>query len=152
MLKLADINVYSPDNQLQLVVEVKSKSGSTAEWAAQMRRNLVAHSVVPRSPFFLLALPDRFYLWKNGSETSQSRPADFVVDSKPIVAPFLGDEEIAPEELSGRDLELIIKSWLSQLTISRISEREAAPHEKWLLDSGLYQAIKDGSVKTEASS
>jgi hypothetical protein len=152
MLKLADITVYSPDHQLQLVVEVKGKSGATGEWAAQMRRNLLAHSVVPRSPFFILALPDRLYLWKNGAESAQSRPADFVVDSTPIVAPYLGDTEIAAEQLSGRDLELIIKSWLSQLTISKISEGVVAPHEKWLLESGLYQAIKDGSVETEASS
>lgn len=151
MLQLADIAVFSRDNQLQLVVEVKGKSGSTAEWAAQMRRNLMAHSVVPRAPFFLLALPDRLYLWKNGSESAEARHADFVIDSTPIVAPYLG-KTITADKLSGQDLELIIKSWLHQLTISGISEGAVAPHEKWLLDSGLYNAIKDGSVKTEASS
>src|SRR5258705_7574917 len=43
----ADVAVYSPDNKLQLVVEVKKKPRAQAnlkDWATKVRRNLVAHS------------------------------------------------------------------------------------------------------------
>jgi hypothetical protein len=152
MSEPADIVVYSPDKELRLVVEVKGKQGASPEWAAQMRRNLLTHSAVPRAPFFLLALPDRLYLWKNGSEISDARPADFVVDSSQIILPYLDDPSISTSNRNWHGLELIIASWLNLLTISQLSEAGAAPHEKWLLESGLYDAIKNGSVETEASS
>lgn len=147
-----DISVFSPDNKLKLVVEVKGNRGANAEWASQFRRNLMAHEAIPRSPFFLLALPDRLYLWENGSEVIDLRKPDFEVDSSPILGPYL---ESSPESLNNNtsnSLELILASWLTLLTISHISNDEVASHERWLLESGLYEAIKNGSVKTEASS
>ena len=62
MKGLADFVVHSPDDLVQLVVEVKSVKGATDEWAAKMRRNLLAYAVIPNSRFFLLALPEYFYL------------------------------------------------------------------------------------------
>ena len=75
MIQVPDIAVYSPNNELQLIVEVKNKIGATPEWAANMRRNLSIHSIVPYSPYFLLALPDYFYLWKDPSATLDLKPA-----------------------------------------------------------------------------
>ncbi len=152
MSEPADIAVFSPDKKLKLIVEVKAKSGASPEWAAQMRRNLLAHAAIPRAPFFLLALPDRLYLWKDGSESTTARPADYVVDSSPIISAYLSDVDKMTPNNSWHGLELIFASWLNLLTISQLSEDKAAPHEKWLLESGLYDAIKNGSVETEASS
>ena len=59
-MKQADIAVYDPDGQLQLVVEIKNRLGASAEWAARLRHNLLVHSFIPRAPYFLLALPDFF--------------------------------------------------------------------------------------------
>ena len=151
MQDAADIEVYSEDNKLKLVVEVKSMHGTSPEWAAQMRRNLLVHSAVPRAPFFLLALPDHLYLWKDGSDSTDARPADFVIDSAPILSSYMNDAETIGTTGSG-ELELIFASWLNLLTIAQLSEDLAAPHERWLLESGLYEAIKNGSVQTEASS
>lgn len=41
-----DIATYDRDKQLALVVEVKSKLNTTPEWAAQFRRNLLAHDIL----------------------------------------------------------------------------------------------------------
>ena len=147
----ADIAVFSADSTLKLIVEVKGNRGVGLEWASQFRRNLLAHHAIPRSPFFLLALPDHMYLWKNGSEVVETRVPDFVIDSSPIVAAFL-DETRELTANSSQGLELVFASWLNLLTISGLSEDKAAPHERWLLESGLYEAIKNGSVETGASS
>jgi hypothetical protein len=151
MIQRPDIAVYSPDNKLQLVVEVKNKKGATAEWAANMRRNLFAHSVVPNSPYFLLALPDHFYLWKNPGSTIDIKPPDYTANSKPILEPYLNKSSHYLDTMSEYGLELIINSWLNKIVNANLTRETANPHEAWLLDSGLYNAIKHGYVKTEAT-
>jgi len=81
-----DIAVYSKDDQLQLVVEVKSKTAATADWAARMRRNLAAHLAIPNAPFFLLALPDHFYLWRRLPAPLVVVPPDYDVAPAPLLA------------------------------------------------------------------
>ena len=151
MIQRPDIAVYSPDNRLQLVVEVKSKLGATAAWAANMRRNLFAHSVVPYSPYFLLALPDYFYLWKNPISAIDIKPPDYEANSKRILEPYLHNSSHHLDTMSEYSFELIINSWLNKLVNANLTRETAGPHEAWLFDSGLYDAINHGYVKTEAT-
>jgi hypothetical protein len=152
MPKGADIAVYSPNADLQLVAEVKSKAGATPEWAAQMRRNLLAHSLIPPARFFLLAFPDHFYLWRNGVGSAETKLPDYTVDAEPIVAPYITNTGLRPDRISDSSLQLILTSWLSLLVNSDLTEETAPLQDKWLFDSGLYDAIKHGSIVTEASS
>jgi len=108
----ADIVVYSPDDQIQLVVEVKSEKGATDIWAAEMRRNLITHAAVPRSKFFLLALPDHFYL-RRDSVSTDVVPADYKVWAREALRLYL--ENMTPKEVSGESFELLVRSWLSDL-------------------------------------
>jgi hypothetical protein len=152
MLKLADIAVYSPDNRLQLIAEVKGKTGATPEWAAQMRRNLLAHSSIPRTRFFLLATPEHFYIWKDGSEYPEVKAPDSIVDARPIIDPYIKGTPLSREQISDSSLQLILTSWLSFLVNSKLTAENVPPSERWLFDSGLYEAIRHGSIKTEPSS
>ena len=152
MLKLADIAVYSPDNRLQLIAEVKGKTGATAEWAAQMRRNLLAHSAIPPARFFLLATPEHFYFWKDGSESVEAQAPDSVLDARHIIDPYIQDTRISRDQISDSSLQLILTSWLSFLTNSNLTAANAPLSEKWIFDSGLYEAIRHGSIQTEATS
>ncbi|MFN2453249.1 MAG: hypothetical protein ABR577_03415 [Pyrinomonadaceae bacterium] len=150
MIRQADISVFSPDDKLQLIVEVKNKQGASPDWAANMRRNLFVHSVVPTTPFFLLALPDRFYLWKNANPV-EVVPPDYEIDPRPILRAYTDTHEHYLDKLSGYGLELIINSWLNDLLNTNLTGETAEPYEKWLFDSGLYDAIQHGSVRTEAT-
>ncbi len=149
MIQRADISVFSPDDRLQLIVEVKNKAGASSDWAANMRRNLFVHSVISTTPFFLLALPNRFYLWKNANPF-EVVPPDYEVDPRPILRTYTDTHERHLNKLSEYGLELIINSWLNDLLDTDLTRENAKPYEKWLFDSGLYDAIKHGSVRTEA--
>lgn len=151
MIQRPDIAVYSPDNRLQLVVEVKNKKGATPEWAANMRRNLFVHSVVPYSPYFLLALPDHFYLWKNSIASADIRPPDYRANSKLVLKPYINSSSIYLDSISEYGLELMVYSWLNKLVNANLTRETARSDETWLFDSGLYDAIKYGRVKTEAT-
>jgi hypothetical protein len=159
MLKTADIAVYSRDHQLELLVEVKGKADATPEWAAEMRKNLIAYSVIPPTEFFLLAAPHHFYLWrgendyvrlKDRGENGDGRPPDYVVDALPIITPYLDKARIKPGAITEGGLQLIITSWLSFIVNSHLTFEKADPSEKWLFESGLYEAIRSGSVESEA--
>ncbi|CAN5605819.1 hypothetical protein BH24GEM3_BH24GEM3_24740 [soil metagenome] len=148
MDRRADIIVTSADHTPQLVVEVKNRTDMSPEWAARLRRNLFAHAAVLPTPFFMLALPDRFYLWK-GEHTSGDAPADYVIDASDLLRPYSGGNGAGEESSSGYALELMISSWLHDL----LRAEHLAPDERlaWLFDSGLYDAIRHGAVHTEAS-
>ena len=58
-----DLAVYDRFQRLILTVEAKKKSGVSEKWAAQTRRNLVVHGFYPLASYFLLATPEKFFLW-----------------------------------------------------------------------------------------
>src|SRR5580700_7709087 len=57
MVAVLDFLVQSPDGTPQLVVESKSRTAASAEWAALMRRNLFAHLPLPHAPISFWRFP-----------------------------------------------------------------------------------------------
>ena len=105
-MRHVDIAVSSPDGKLQLVVEIKRKIGASAEWVTHLRRNLLAHSFMPPSPFFLLVLPDFSYLWTHASSVNVLAEPAFRVSSSEMLTPYLKSDQ-SLNELSGYGLELL---------------------------------------------
>lgn len=152
--RIADIAVRDPEGTLELVVEVKSRSGRSEGWAARTLRNLLVHGALPRAPYFLLVLPDAMYLWddRDGKLFSDprlqdgGRPPDYRADTSAALSPYLDGMPFALEELGGRSLEMVVASWLTGVMNSEVREE---PGLRWLLDSGLYEAIRGGRIVTE---
>jgi len=151
MSNQVDIAVSAPDERVQLVVEVKNVRGASPEWAAQLRRNLLVHGLVPNAPYFLLALPDRFYLWKAGATLPDAVPADYTVDTRDVLGSYTDRLGLPLTDLSEPSLELLVTSWLHDLIDYDLTGNGDTPLQHWLVDSGLYQAIKHGSVTTATS-
>lgn len=143
-----DLVGYDRDDQLTLVVEVKKKQDASLEWATRLRRNILAHDTFPNAPFFLLALPDRFYLWKNGIKNHVASNPTYAIDAKPVLKPYLERAGVEVEQISGQSLELIIAAWLNEIVRKKPNEFDAS--ERWLIESGLYDALVGGRLKYEA--
>lgn len=158
VVKRTDIAVYSPDGDLRLAVEVKARPGASRLWAASTLRNLMVHGALPEVPYFMLALPDRFYLWKhprfaaNGDRDPKPGDAEpeHEIDAARALSHYLESVMTPLHEMSEQGLELLVASWLSELMNTELSKESAPPDLRWLFDSGLYEAIKKGSVATEA--
>ena len=146
MKRIADIAVFSPDGSLKLIVEVKNYRKATDAWAAKLRGNLMADGFIPPSEFFLLILPEFSYLWRR-SESPDAVPADYKFSTKDVLQ--LRGDAADPGESSSYGLELLTSSWLNALAVSQMSKEEV-PELHWIFDSGLYDGIKDGSVKVES--
>lgn len=143
-----DLTAFNRDNQLVLVVEVKGKLGATKKWADQLRRNIFAHGTFPKAPYFLMAFPDRFYLWKNTKSQPGPLEAAYVIDARPILQPYFEQSGLTPDQVSGQSLELIVTSWLGEIMYKPANELTAS--QQWLVESGLHSAIAEGSIAGEA--
>jgi hypothetical protein len=141
-----DIVVDSPAGQRVLFVECRATRKSTPEDAAHVRRNLIAHSQLPSDAFFLLAMTSKLFLWdKDGAANAAP---NFTADAQPVLRDYLGsiaDQEGGPR---GESLELAIASWLGDLT-SNLRRPDKSDADRMLVDSGLFEKIKGGRVRTE---
>jgi hypothetical protein len=142
----ADIMVYSRDHRLQLTVGVMAIKGTTDEWVAKYRREVVADGLIAQSRFFLFVLPEHLYLWRDNTST-EPVPADYKVRAEEVLAPFVRTRRL--EELSAESLTFTVSLWLTILINSIITPDSAGPELQWVFDSGLYDAIKHGLVELE---
>ena len=144
---LADLVAYNRSGEPILIVEVKKKMGASVDWAARLRRNILAHGVFPDVKYFLLAMPDRFYLWKDVGTRPEIVPPTFSIDARPLLQAYFDEVDIEPGLVSGQGFELMVAAWLrNQLS----SESYPVNDEwKWLEKSGILEAIRDGKVEHE---
>ena len=145
----ADVAVFDKSGNLQLVVEAKyiKPNEDTLNRAVQIRRNLLVHSGIPDSPFFLIVFPAHFYLWKKGIPDTYDRQADYSVGTESFLNSFPDKWRDSFESQSGFEFERLVSEWIKDLS----SSNDASHIPDWAQASGLYDAIKNGSVVTEAS-
>lgn len=142
-----DLSVDNRKGQLALVVEVKRKTNVSPEWAAKLRRNILAHGTFSKAPYFLMVFPDRFYLWTNAeADQDQSEPT-YSIDAAPILQPYLERAGVTSDQISGGSLELIVTSWLGEIIHSDQLPENIDASQQWLIDSGLYAALAGGKFE-----
>ena len=149
MKAVIDLAAYGKDGQLALVVETKSRLHTSPDWAARMRRNLFSHGIVPRSEYFMLAMPDNLYLWRDNMAGNEIAEPDYIINAKPLFKRYLNvaiEDAIA---LSDESLEILVGSWIRDLMARGLSDDLPEPQRSMLIKSGLVDAIKGGRVAQE---
>ena len=151
MFSYADLVLYDRLGRLVAAAEIKNMRGTSGDWAAKLRRNILAHGEFPPVDFYLIVTPDRLYLWKGaGNEPIVIQPA-YEADARPIFKPYFDRARLTPAEVSGMAFELIVASWLGDLIRLDEQAQELANDERWLVESGLLDAIKDGRIGYEVA-
>ena len=149
--RVYDIAVYN-NNQLQLVVEVKKRPYEVAtdleDWATRIHRNLLVHSGIPSSAFFLFAISSSpFYLWTRAQATGVEAPPQYTIDSHALLSSYQNTRLLQKNE--EKHYEDMIYAWLSDVVqIQHVPQNEAS--EGWLFQSGLFAAVQGGQVAREA--
>lgn len=146
-----DIVAFDKSGQLALIVEVKCKFGTSVEWAKRMRRNLYAHGFLPSVPYFLIALPDKFYLWVNAGREAEEIEPTMEIDPTSFLRPYYDRAGVAPDALTGKTFELIIAGWLdSVMRADSPADLEANDLDQ-LANSGLLDSLSGGRLELEAA-
>ncbi len=148
-MKNADLMIHDSQGRLILAVEVKDKSGATREWARQYRTNLEEHGSLPGAPYFLLALPDRFYFWKREPGAPFPLEPTDEMDPRPFLEPFYRELGIAPAELTGYSFEMFLTTWFSRMTQGEAVAGPMNPQDQWLKATGLFEALRGGRVELD---
>jgi len=81
--------------------------------------------------YFLIATPERMYLWKQEPLIKTRRRPQFTIDAEkvfPAVFPKLHHE---PVNIGPEAFELVVLAWLMTLH-DRMKRREAGPGSAWL--------------------
>lgn len=128
-----DFVVESPHTNELLLVEAKSISSPSAEWAGRLARNVFGHAA-PANHFLLLVLRNYLYLWKHYPREGSEQP-DFSGRTEEVLGPYLNGVQTSLHDISGLSFELLVKSWLTD-----ISEGSVPPSvAKWMSAAGLEQ-------------
>lgn len=143
-----DFSFSAPDGRVVLIIEVKNRLNTDRRWAAEMRRNLYAHSGLPVADNFLLALPDKFYLWRESANTPDVVEPDFEIDAAIPLGPIFQRLGIAPESMSNETFELLINIWIEDLLLNQSGENSA--WQDWLALTGLQDVIQKDTTKQVA--
>lgn len=133
-----------------MVVEVKSRGKTSDLWAAQFRRNLLAHGTLPAAPFFLIATLDRLYFWRQSSDTLTEEPPQFTLDANSELRPYFERFGQAQERVGGQTLALIVFSWLQDVADAAAPRAEQDPSRNWLAESGLRDALAGSRIELGA--
>ena len=151
MLATADLALFDRSGQLTAVAQIKNKLGTSREWAAQTRRNMLAHGRGHNAEFFLLVTPDRLYVWKGVGNEPVQTPPTYEVDTHPGLATYLESTGVDPRHLSSDAFELLVGSWLSDVARSGDTAGEFGDDRDWIAKSGFLSAVKGGRVEYDVA-
>ena len=151
MYSRADLALYDPSGRLIAVSEIKNKLGTSADWAAKTRRNLLAHGDYSSADFFLLVTPDRLYVWKNAGHDPVETPPTYQTDAQSTFEPYFRRVGLDPRQISGNAFELIVSTWLNDVIQSSRNAKDNVDEESWLTISGFRTAVKNGRIEYEAA-
>lgn len=138
-----DILILSPEDLPIAVVEVKNRQDLTREVATALRRNIIIHSLLPQTPYFLLVSQDIGFLWK--AATSPDAPPEYEFPMDKVVARYLKREP--GERLYGIELEFLVLQWLTDLASGALKTSEEP--EKTLALAGFNDSIREATVTIE---
>ena len=151
MVACADLALYDRGGRLTAVAEIKKRFGTSREWAAQTRRNILAHGASCTADYFLLVTPDRLYLWKDAGTDPIRVPPTFEADTQSEFAPYFERAGLDPRHVSGHAFELLVSAWLGDVIRSEETAEKFAGDRSWLAKSGFHTAVKDGRIEFEAT-
>ena len=147
----ADLALYDPGGRLVALAAVQNKRGTSREWAAKTRRNILAHGGFSDADFFLLITPDRFYLWKGAGIAPVELPPTHEVDAEAAFAPYFERTGVDPRSVGGYAFELIVAAWLGDVMRSAVSTEGRVDDRDWLARSGFGTAVRGGRIEYEAA-
>ena len=143
-----DLLLYDRENRLAATVDIRARRGTSREWAAQLRRNLLQHEGFRGARFFLVVALDRIYLWPQSDTTPELILPTYEIEAEPVLNPYLVGTRVDLKTIGGPTFDLLVFSWLSALVYSR----DPAPSgQSWLEESGFLEAVRNGRLYDQAA-
>jgi hypothetical protein len=144
--KGVDVIAYDQSGRVVLLAEAKSRVGTSAEWAARFRRNMLSHGILPRALFFMIATPERLYFWKQDHPGESDEPPEFTIDATREFEPYFDKLEKTSRTVSEQALEVFVLSWLTDIARTGDARSRNDPSMRWLSESGLIDSLEKARI------
>ena len=144
----ADLVLYGHGARPALVLEVKTvpprEQRDPKAWAMRVHRNLLIHSAIPASPYFVLAaFPERGYLWRHiGSNGAEAAP-DFEFD---LIAEFPSLSS-SPANGSIHTRSHDLEAFVAQAFRKALEDPDAQVLHPWMEASGLLAELGQSDIR-----
>ena len=138
----ADLVAYDRSGSIRVLVEVKNKPVTSATWARDLRRNVLAHGLRPRADYFVVATPTMVHVWKEPADSTAMPSVS--VDALALWERYSGGRALGPG--SGEAFELVVASWLTDVALRWPAIRQDSEMRR-LEGTGLPDAIRGGRVE-----
>jgi hypothetical protein len=125
-----------------VAVEARNIESPSGEWAAEFLTNILEYGDLPECPYFLLALRNRMYLWRN-PKLPVSLP-DFEGDTSDALQAFLVRLRRPLAGLSLNSFQMLIEAFLFEMVMGVLPE---SGDLTWLVDSGFADAIRNAYIR-----
>lgn len=142
-----DFIAYNRAGTVLLLAEAKSRPGTSDEWAAKLRRNMLAHGVLPNSQYFLIATPERMYGWRQGNFPPVDAPPEFTIDARMALGPYFSKLGQNPAQIGPAAFELVVLNWLTDISRLPGNQPESDPSLRSLSESGLLASLQDADIQ-----
>lgn len=137
-----DFVAYDRNGQVVLLAEAKSRHGTSEHWAAGLRRNMLSHGILPWAKYFLIATPERMYLWRQERRNPADVPPEFTIDAAKVFQPYFQKLQQEPSKIAPEAFELLVLTWLTDIARPGDNNLKQDPSAAWLseLSGSLQQA------------
>ena len=138
-----DFVAYDREGRVLLLAEAKSRRGTSDSWAARLRRNMLSHGMLPWAKYFLIATPERMYLWKQERPNPAEMPPEFTIDAEKVLQPYFQKLHQEPSKIGPEAFELLVLTWLTDISRSRDRDLNLDTSSAWLSElSGSLQEAR----------
>jgi len=79
---------------------------------------MLSHGLLPWSKYFLIATPERMYLWKQEFHGPAEAPPEFTIDAERVFQPYFQKLHQEPLNIGPEAFELVVLTWLTDITRS----------------------------------
>jgi hypothetical protein len=144
----SDFILFRPDRRLVAAVQANGQFNTSAQWAAEFRRNLLMGGRIPPLEYFLIVTPDSIYLWKDSDVEPVVRLPDAVIPARPHLAPYVDGTRVRLETVNPLTFKMIVEFWLSDLGDTGGKAAEIAL-ENGFEGFGLIDAVRGGKMESK---
>ena len=103
---------------------------------------MLSHGILPWAKYFLIATPERMYLWKQERPNPAEVPPEFTIDAVKVFQPYFQKLHQEPSKIGPEAFELLVLTWLTDIARSGEHKLKQDTSSAWLseLTGSLQQA------------
>jgi hypothetical protein len=147
-----DFIAYDRNGRVLLLAEAKSRHRTSESWATGLRRNMLSHGLLPPSEYFLIATPERLYLWRQPEQNVAEAPPQVAVDVEKVLEPYFRKLQQEPSKIGPEAFEHLVLTWLNDIAMSGRStpdrDLQTGASPEWLAE--LSRSLKDADIELNA--